>query len=70
MNKTETIFFRVSPNLKNRLQLIAESEKRTLSNFIINVLEGYISENDPKLTAEEKAFAEKEERIKRIASKI
>lgn len=68
--KTEAIGIRVSFQLKTKLERIAYSEKRTLGNLITNVLQNYIADNDPELTSEEKAFAEKEERIKRIASKI
>ena len=34
MNKSEVIRLRVTPELKKQIQLLAESENRTVSNYI------------------------------------
>jgi predicted transcriptional regulator len=36
--KTERLFIRVTADLKEQLQALAESENRNLSNFIENIL--------------------------------
>ena len=38
MAKTERLFIRVTAELKEQLQALAESENRNLSNFIENIL--------------------------------
>lgn len=38
MNKTETIRLRIAPELKKQLQKLAESENRTMSNYIENLI--------------------------------
>lgn len=38
MAKTERLYIRISPELKEKLQELAEKEHRTLSNYIESVL--------------------------------
>lgn len=38
MAKTERLFIRITPELKEQLQALAVSENRNLSNFIENIL--------------------------------
>ena len=52
MEKTEYVTLRVTPEMKQRFDLAAKSENRTLSNFVENVLLLYL-ESDKK--ASEKA---------------
>lgn len=38
MAKTERLYIRISPELKEKLQELAEKEHRTLSNYIESIL--------------------------------
>ena len=38
MTKTDRIQIRISPELKEKLQQLAESENRTVSNYIENLI--------------------------------
>ena len=38
MNKSETIRLRITPELKIQIQKLAESENRTMSNYIENLI--------------------------------
>ena len=39
MPKTERIDIRISPELKAKLQQAAEAENRTVSNYIVNLIQ-------------------------------
>lgn len=45
MNKSETIRLRITPELKKQIQKLAESENRTMSNYIENLLKNAIQKN-------------------------
>lgn len=38
MNKTERLQIRISPELKEQLQALADAENRTVSNYIENLI--------------------------------
>ena len=38
MNKTERLQIRISPELKEQLQAMADAENRTISNYIENLI--------------------------------
>lgn len=38
MSKTERLFIRITPELKRKLQEMANAENRSLSNYIENIL--------------------------------
>lgn len=38
MPKTDRIYIRISPELKEQLQKLAEAENRTVSNYIENLI--------------------------------
>ena len=38
MNKSEIIRLRITPELKKQIQKLAESENRTMSNYIENLI--------------------------------
>ena len=46
MNKTETIRLRITPELKKQIQKLAESENRTMSNYIENLIKLAIHKDD------------------------
>lgn len=48
MNKSETIRLRVTPELKKQIQKLAESENRTMSNYIENLIKHAIQNKDAK----------------------
>ena len=39
MKKTERIYIRITPELKEAIKLLAKSENRTISNYIENLIE-------------------------------
>jgi predicted HicB family RNase H-like nuclease len=43
-NKDTTITFRTSEDLKKKLEVMAAKEQRSLSNFIIMLLEKFVKE--------------------------
>lgn len=45
MNKSETIRLRITPELKKQIQKLAESENRTMSNYIENLLKNAIQKD-------------------------
>lgn len=44
--KSEAIFIRMTPALKEKLQKLADKDKRTLSDYVRIVLEGHIEKYD------------------------
>ena len=44
MPKTERIDIRISPELKQKLQQAADEENRTISNYIINLIQKDLKE--------------------------
>lgn len=44
MPKTERIDIRISPELKSKLQQAADEENRTVSNYIINLIQKDLKE--------------------------
>lgn len=46
MNKSETIRLRITPELKEQLQKLAETENRTMSNYIENLIKNSIRERE------------------------
>lgn len=38
MNKTERLQIRITPDLKEKLQALADAENRTISNYIENLV--------------------------------
>lgn len=46
IKKTETLSFKIDPNLKARLDERAKEENRNMSNFVINILTNYLNEID------------------------
>jgi predicted transcriptional regulator len=44
--KTEPVTIRLKPTIKGRLQALAESERRTLSQFIGLILEGFLADQE------------------------
>ena len=38
MNKTERLQIRITPELKDKLQALADAENRTISNYIENLI--------------------------------
>lgn len=48
--KTDSIFIRLTPELKQRLQELADKDKRTLSDYVRLILTDYIKrkENEKK----------------------
>lgn len=47
-NKTEVITLRVTPELKAKLQLVANKDQRTVSNYIQIILEKAVSTTSKK----------------------
>jgi predicted transcriptional regulator len=43
MSRTATITFRITPELKKRLQSFAEAERRSMSQLIEIILEEYVA---------------------------
>lgn len=64
----DKITFRIDGELKEKLQKLADNDKRKLSDFIRLKLEALVKEKTG--VDKEKLFAEKEARIKRIANKV
>lgn len=48
MPKTERIDIRISPELKKQLQQAADEENRTVSNYIVNLIQKNIKERGGK----------------------
>ena len=48
MSKTERIDIRISPELKQQLQQAADAENRTVSNYIVNLIQRDIKERGGK----------------------
>ena len=46
--KTETLHMRISQELKDRLAVAAKEEKRTVSNFVLMVLEVWMEKEKKK----------------------
>ena len=46
--KTETLHMRISQELKDRLVVAAKEEKRTVSNFVMMVLEVWMEKEKKK----------------------
>lgn len=42
MNKTERLQIRITPDLKEKLQALADAENRTISNYIENLIKNEI----------------------------
>lgn len=64
----DKITFRIDSVIKEKLQKMADSDERKLSDFIRLILEKLVKET--ALSDKEKLFAEKEERIKKIATMV
>lgn len=45
MAKTERIDIRISPELKEKLQAAADAENRSVSNYIVNLIQKDLSTN-------------------------
>lgn len=48
MAKTERIDIRISPELKQHLQQAADAENRTVSNYIVNLIQKDLKERGGK----------------------
>lgn len=48
MSKTDRIYIRVAPDLKEQLQQIAAGENRTLSNYIENLIKRDLESKNKK----------------------
>lgn len=48
MNKTERLQIRIEPELKAKLQELAEAENRTVSNYVENLIINEIIKTEPK----------------------
>lgn len=48
MPKTERIDIRISPELKQQLQKAADAENRTVSNYIVNLIQNDLKERGGK----------------------
>ena len=48
MPKTERIDIRVTPELKQKLQQAADAENRTVSNYIVNLIQKDLKERGGK----------------------
>ena len=48
MQKTERIDIRISPELKQQLQKAADAENRTVSNYIVNLIQKDLKERGGK----------------------
>lgn len=48
MAKTERIDIRISPELKEKLQAAADAENRSVSNYIVNLIQKDLSTNKRK----------------------
>jgi uncharacterized protein (DUF1778 family) len=46
--KKEPVTIRITPSMRDQLQALAEQERRTLSQFIALILEGYLAKNSEK----------------------
>jgi predicted transcriptional regulator len=46
--KTEPVTIRLTPSVKGKLQALAESERRTLSQFIGLILEGFLVDQETR----------------------
>jgi predicted transcriptional regulator len=56
---TVTVSIRLTPELRNRLQAIADREERTLSQVCMRILRDYVREDEkPKSTQKRKSSAE------------
>ncbi len=47
MNKTERLQIRISPELKAKLQQLAEADGRTVSNYIEQLIKAAIDDKKP-----------------------
>lgn len=54
MPKDNTIAVRVPPEMKNKLQAIADFEMRSLSNLIVKILNDYLESQIDLSTTEKK----------------
>lgn len=61
MNKTERLQIRITPDLKERLEALAASENRTVSNYIENLIIRELEEKDSKRYAFYARVATKEQ---------
>jgi predicted DNA-binding protein len=48
MGKDDTIAIRVTPEMKSKLQAIANSETRSLSNLVVKILNEYLDTSKGK----------------------
>ena len=48
MAKTERVDIRISPELKEKLQAAADAENRSVSNYIVNLIQKDLSTNKRK----------------------
>jgi predicted DNA-binding protein len=46
--KTETVGVRMPPEMKEKLQDIADNEMRSLSNLVLKILAEYLNDNEEK----------------------
>ena len=46
MNKTERLQIRITPELKEKLQELADAENRTISNYIENLIKREIDKRE------------------------
>lgn len=49
-NKSAIVKFRVTPTEKERLKQVARSEGKTITSFIIDVLNDYVGDSDSRLS--------------------
>jgi predicted transcriptional regulator len=66
--KDDKIGIRISSDLKAKLKQLADENRRSLSDYIVLVLEDVVE--NKYVSPEEKLFAKKQERIKKIAQSI
>lgn len=49
-NKSAIVKFRVTPTEKERLKQVARSEGKTVTSFIVDVLNDYVGDSDSRLS--------------------
>lgn len=48
MNKTERLQLRITPELKDKLQALADAENRSVTNYVENLIINEIVKKEPK----------------------
>ena len=51
-NRSAIVKFRVTPTEKERLKQVARSEGKTITSFIMDVLNDHVSDSDSRLSQE------------------